>query len=121
MGHMYDPNKSPNENKEEALEDAGPATPSFVKKVARKRINGLVEEFIGGRRKEIKISQIAGHIEAALEHGALSESEVDHLLTKVEREIHTDKLFPNVPAKGKLKRLKKIKKGLRSLDSQKSD
>lgn len=113
MGHMYDPSKSPEENKKEALEDAGPSIPKFGTKVPQKQLKRMVKKYLRGKEQERKMRELAGRIDAALAEGKLQETEIDEVLSKLEKEIKQHQYSFDTPIKETLKQLRKIKSHLR--------
>ncbi|MGC8933455.1 MAG: hypothetical protein ACP5LQ_09265, partial [Candidatus Methanodesulfokora sp.] len=79
---------------------------NFVKEITQKRIKGLIEEFIGGRRKGITPNHIIGQIRSAIEHSILTIYECQKIVNDIRSEIETNKLFPTVSKDDKLMRLK---------------
>ncbi len=81
----------------------------FAKEITQKRIKGLLEEFIGGRKRGITVNHIIGQIRSAIQHGILTVIECQTIIEEVEKDIEANRLFPTVSKKEKLARLKIVK------------
>jgi len=81
---------------------------NFSKDLTRKRIKGLIEEFIGGR-KRITPNHILGQVRDAIRHHILDIEECKQLIDEIRREIETNELFPTISKEEKRLRLKLIK------------
>lgn len=96
------------ENKKEALKEAGPPSLSIdEKRQAYKRTKLLLEGFIGGGKPPSK--QVARQIANTLKNKQLEREVIEQILDTIEKEFAMDKLFPNKATKQKVKRLEKIK------------
>ena len=80
-------------------------TKEFAKNITRKRIKGIVEEFIGGRRKGIAPNHIVGQMKSAIESNILSVDECQKIIEDVKEDIEANRLFPILPKEIKLERL----------------
>jgi len=86
----------------------------FVKEHRWRTIKGLLESYIGGR-KRITVSQIIGQMKSAVEHGMVSPEECQKMIECVERGIEKNRLYPTVSKEEKIERLKLIKSKAASL------
>lgn len=89
----------------------------FAKETTRRRIKGLLEEFIGGRRKSITPNHIMGQMRSAVKHGILDIRECQKLVDDIQREIETNELFPSLSQREKFGRLSLIKDKLNKVEN----
>ncbi len=87
----------------------------FAKGITYKRIKGILEKFVGGRKKGITINHVMGQIKSAVAHAILNIEDGEDIIKQVDMEIKEGRLFPHGPlSKGEMfKRLKEIKRELR--------
>ncbi len=88
-------------------------TEEFAKDITQKRIKGILEEFIGGRRKGIILNHIIGQIKSAIENNILSVDECQKMIEEIKRDIEANKLFPILSKETKLERLNIVVSKLR--------
>jgi len=88
-------------------------TEEFTKDITQKRIKGILEEFIGGRRKGITLNHIIGQIKSVIENNILSVDECQKMIEEIKRDIKANKLFPILSKETKLERLNIVVSKLR--------
>jgi hypothetical protein len=88
-----------------------------------KRIKGILEEFVGGRKESITINHVIGQIKSAATHGILNVGDCDNLIKQVDVEIKEGKLFPYGPLSKEemLKRLEGIKREFKRIKWDKNE
>lgn len=111
MGHVYDPKKSLEENKKDALKDAGPPSITFERKRAHRHLAETLKSFIKGK-ESFTFTQLAESIRSALDKGKLQEATVEKVLEGLKRDVH-DNLHSTEEAEAELKRLRKLEDTLK--------
>jgi ATP-dependent DNA helicase RecG len=95
----------------------------FTREMTYKRIKGILEEFVGGRKESITINHVIGQIKSAATHGILNVGDCDNLIKQVDVEIKEGKLFPYGPLSKEemLKRLEGIKREFKRIKWDKNE
>jgi len=88
-------------------------TEEFAKDITRKRIKGILEEFIGGKKKEITPNHIISQIKSAIKNNILSADECQKMIEEIRRDIEANTLFPTLSKETKLERLNVVVSKLR--------
>jgi len=74
------------------------------KGVVLKRIKGLIESYVQGKKEKIKINQIKGDIESSIKTKILERNDVSFLLIEMDLNIRSNNVLPEIPVEIKLER-----------------
>ena len=86
----------------------------FVKEHRWRTIKGLLESYIGGRKK-ITANHIMGQMRSAVKRGIISPEECQKMIECVEKEIEANRLYPTVSKEEKIERSELIRSRAASL------
>jgi len=95
----------------------------FAREITYKRIKGLLEKFIGGRKKGIALSHVIGQIKSAAAHAILNIGDCEDIIKQVDIEIREGKLFPFGPLSKEemLQKLEEIKTEFKKIKWDKNE
>lgn len=94
-----------------------------AKEITYNRIKGILEEFVGGRKKGIAINHVIGQIKSAVVHAILNRGNGEYIIKQVDVEIKEGKLFPYGPLSKEemLKRLEEINRKFKKIKWDKDE